>query len=813
MCINSFSGHYELTLSSHLDRGTAMRLAEISAHENAWCRRSNHQWQVPGHGHTSQKQNKNNFRNELYGRVPMEHGISDDFFRKGLQDKTMGNLEFDFVSTTRPMEGFTAPTYEDEDLSSLFTQKGFYSVPDGMQATMTKLAPEFLQDAVITYRVEDKLFQKRSAHALDHLGSISDFQKNVIKFNKQSASNQISEADDDDDFFAPSAPDPYTPSPVSARKVMPGEGPAPEKASRPRGKLSRGSSKSGGGSSANLLGKGSTSGNLLPPVGLQRGSTALFASFQNAARTRPSFIKRLSDVHMFGMLTLDAQSLLDPTALEDVKDIKEFTSRKVIKNDKVTYLERVLTNEDLAAMMHDVENETSLFSCDGKGGVDRYQLNMSIRILNDSRDSIMEAVSMLRKTEDKKYELFGFELSDRNRISHNMLEILGLNKDNSFYDIGLFNTPTAKMLPTHRRWPVFEDVMLVGSEIHVMLKLSEWRTDIIAKKCREAVAKLFGCYGVTEKCVKIMSHKSIEQKGSSEFPQCRFKTDCIGNTYLVMHQFDVMVEGVAFSEQRQLIKASMDIAKPGAKPESIGCIWRWRPRNGMDRGTSKVDHSNKSTFDIWGNKFFVLRSLLANIWITCDQAKRLVFEFPQFGPDSQPYRETALLVIFSRIIDLENFHNLIEDTIPLDSHANTFNRIGWLNVLNGFSMDRFFEMDLSLSDNRIVAASLAKLAAVEPGQNCIDPHFRRSVNDHYSRGWDIPANWIVESPNGLFESVPHKGRFNVTYTSSPQKGCRVVPAIRTAVQDRYLLLGVPRGDGTDIYLKDRNDFLEWDDIY
>ena len=796
LCVNSVSGHYALDLSSPLDIEVSMRLAEISAHENSWCRRSNPQWRIVGHGHTAQKQNKSNFRNELYGRVPIESGLSDDFFKKGLLDKTMGSLEFDFVSISRPSLGVNTPAYEeDEDLKMLFDIVGYFSQPDDPQMAESRRAPSFLRDAVVTYKVEKKLNQKRNALSLRD-NTLRSFQRSFSELGETRRSLLPKSLSLQSVNETKTMASTLTESPVEASKKAISD--VQDKKLR---KFDR--------SAQNLtaLKKKGTSRELNAPKGVQ---SSLFSNFHLSKL--PPFVKHVSDIQMMGSLVIDLESLLYPESCSSIEDIAAFAKRKMNNCDStVTYLERVLTSEDLHAIQHDVENEISFFSCDGRGGVDRYQLNMSIRIVNDSRDFILEPVTMLRRTDDKKYELLGFELCDRSRASHNILEILGLNKDNSFYDTGLFSTQPSKMLPTHRRWSIYDDVMLVGSEIHVFLKVSDYRPDIIALKCREVVAKLFHCFGVTDKCVQIISHKSVEQKASSEFPQSRFGTDCIGTTHLVMHQLDVKLEGIAFTE-RALIKSSMDIAKYGAKPESIGCIWRWRPRSGMDRGTSKVEYITKSTHDVYGNKFFLLRSLLGSAWITCNQAKLLLFEFPQFGPDSQPYRESALLIIFSRIIDLENFHNLVEEVLPLDSHASVFNRIGWLNVLNGFQMDRFFQIDLTTAEQRLTASIVAKLAAVEPGQNCLEPHFRRSVNDNYSRGWDIPANWIVESPSGIFESVPHKGRFNVIYTSSPQKGCRIVPSIRTAVQERYLLAGVPRGDGSDIYLLD-DDPLDWDDVF
>eukprot|EP01041_Mallomonas_annulata_P003922 gene3922-7823_t len=101
VCVNAFTGTYKFDLSQHLDRLAAIRLAEISADENAYIRRSVSQWQKRDHGFTSQKKNRTNFRNEVYKMLPVERGITDAFFAQGLTDKCPGMLEVDFVSISR----------------------------------------------------------------------------------------------------------------------------------------------------------------------------------------------------------------------------------------------------------------------------------------------------------------------------------------------------------------------------------------------------------------------------------------------------------------------------------------------------------------------------------------------------------------------------------------------------------------------------------------------------------------------------------------------------------------------------------------
>ena len=759
ICLNSFSGHYTLDLRSPIDRMVGIRLMEISAHENFLMGRVSPIWKSSGHGHTAQKQNRSNFRNEIYGRFPLPQGLTDEFFSKGLCDKTLGILEFDFVSTTRPMLGFEAPSFSDDVLERLLDENGFFTNVDSSVLSIN-MGPLVLKHSSVTYAKPIGERKQRGGIEMNKLKS--DFAQ--IKENSSTVSS----------------------SSLSTKEL---------------GSLD------------------ATGSPLQQRTGLIRTSTHGAASMMKQGtmqRIRKARVKKISNISLFGGILFDAECLLDPDKITTVDEILQFATRKRNQRrtaDKGTsYIEKVLSLDDGAAILSDIQNELSMFSMDGNGNIDRIIINLMIRVLNEDFDWLLEPIAMLRRTDDKKYELYGNEVTDRNRLSFQMLDILGLSKENAYYDIGLFAGPSPhKLLPTHRRWILNDDVILSGSEIHLYIHVSDWNSDSIASKVREVMAQLFGCFGVTENCIRISSHKSEETKRSSEFTNYRFRTECINNTRHINHMVDVFIEGVAFTD-KLLIKANSDVYnRLTGKSDSYGCIWRWRPRTGLDRGSSKIDYNfGKSILDIWGSKFFILRTLLSNKWISTAQALNIVVEFPQFGHEGQPFRESCLLTLFSRIMDLANFHSLVENSMPLDSHASLFNRIGWLNCLNAFAMDRFFQMDLSYADNRLVASILAKLAAVEPGQNCIDPHFRRSVNDNYSRGWEMPANWLQENESGQFDSVPFKGKFNIRYTSAAENGCKVVPQIRQSVQEKYLLLGVPRLEGVDPYM-DIGE-ADWDGI-
>ncbi|CAM9512676.1 unnamed protein product, partial [Discosporangium mesarthrocarpum] len=96
----SVCGHYCLDLGHDIEREAALRLAELSNWENMWLRVVSG-WPMSSGG-TSQKGKWNNFRNEKYRKQPLQRGLTDAFFKKGLLDRVPGVLEFDFVSISRP---------------------------------------------------------------------------------------------------------------------------------------------------------------------------------------------------------------------------------------------------------------------------------------------------------------------------------------------------------------------------------------------------------------------------------------------------------------------------------------------------------------------------------------------------------------------------------------------------------------------------------------------------------------------------------------------------------------------------------------
>lgn len=136
ICSNSFTGHYKLDTSHHLDRWVAIKLAQINAEERFYFRLNVPQWNIEKqkHGYTSQKGNKSNFRNEVFRNISFSGGFDDSFFSKGLLDKMPGTLEFDFVSTMRPAKDVRP--IADYDLNALLMTRKLRSYVEGISIAM-----------------------------------------------------------------------------------------------------------------------------------------------------------------------------------------------------------------------------------------------------------------------------------------------------------------------------------------------------------------------------------------------------------------------------------------------------------------------------------------------------------------------------------------------------------------------------------------------------------------------------------------------------------------------------------------------------
>lgn len=145
------------------------------------------------------------------------------------------------------------------------------------------------------------------------------------------------------------------------------------------------------------------------------------------------------------------------------------------------------------------------------------------------------------------------------------------------------------------------------------------------------------------------------------------------------------------------------------------------------------------------------------------------------APDAPPGPPTPLndaladLVahLFGRCVDPENFYwTALHPTFPAPEHRNAVvKRLGWLNVLDWRNPEiARYDLDLRVPDEWKVAHVLTQLAALEPGNNFLNPIFRRLRDLDPIPGWELPAQWDIERYDGkLAKGIPTEGALVVDY--------------------------------------------------
>ena len=86
------------------------------------------------------------------------------------------------------------------------------------------------------------------------------------------------------------------------------------------------------------------------------------------------------------------------------------------------------------------------------------------------------------------------------------------------------------------------------------------------------------------------------------------------------------------------------------------------------------------------------------------------------------YRVEFIVVLFGRILDLQNFCNILA-VLTAEEHAAVIARLGWLSVFNPCKPDGCYRLDLSHWEERQIAKMLIHLSLIEPGQRWKDEQF------------------------------------------------------------------------------------------
>jgi hypothetical protein len=244
--------------------------------------------------------------------------------------------------------------------------------------------------------------------------------------------------------------------------------------------------------------------------------------------------------------------------------------------------------------------------------------------------------------------------------------------------------------------------------------------------------------------------------------------------------------------------------------ERVYCVWRWRlitEEESRRRETTGAEAHLKGTPESLARRLTELRCLAGRVWLKAAQAATVALEFPDVpvtsssssGANHLTYRQCAVITLFPRVIDLENV-NILVDTLPRERHAPLYDRIGWLNALNIFKLNRYFNLDLSIHDNWQVAEIIVKLVLCKGGAKLQGEQFRRNRRRSFIPGWEIPAPWLPETYKGnLPKGIPREGVL-LTHLVSQTEPPRNWRKVRQLIMRQFTLLGVPRGDGRDLHM-------------
>ena len=86
--------------------------------------------------------------------------------------------------------------------------------------------------------------------------------------------------------------------------------------------------------------------------------------------------------------------------------------------------------------------------------------------------------------------------------------------------------------------------------------------------------------------------------------------------------------------------------------------------------------------------------------------------------------------------------------------------IGWFNALNLFKLSRYLDLDLRIEDNRRLALVVVTLFVSGGGISLVEQKFRRTIENEFISGWELPACWDAATYTGnLPPGIPHEGNF------------------------------------------------------
>jgi len=387
----------------------------------------------------------------------------------------------------------------------------------------------------------------------------------------------------------------------------------------------------------------------------------------------------------------------------------------------------------------------------------------------------------------------------------------------------------------YTRYKISEDAVIQDSEIFLKLKSPYWMNyKRIEQFAIQSVACMFEPFGVDTGDVSVTNYYTVDTVDDDIFLPTGLMRSV--TTLTLTHKFDIKVDklpyvlnscirtswpsefevnsavekafnsasdGSADIEQVQELSQrnpNNNVKLHGSSKNKVIIGWKWRDVKEDDYdvlvGTLKVNQSQ------WSNKLMELRSLMGWIWINCTQAKLIVERFPKVAVDGTSPIETAIVIVFSRIIDLDRFDE-VWAALPIENKTSLLDRIGIFNAINFCRIDKINTIELGLSKPECRKLMKIVLELVSSGTISLEGEmFKETPKSKYIKGFTVPDSWN--------KAIPEEGIVRTAFKIINPNDINVMNRLKK-YNKKYCLLSVPRLDGNDHHLIDIEN--NYDDIF
>ena len=184
-------------------------------------------------------------------------------------------------------------------------------------------------------------------------------------------------------------------------------------------------------------------------------------------------------------------------------------------------------------------------------------------------------------------------------------------------------------------------------------------------------------------------------------------------------------------------------------------------------------------------RLLLLQVQLPSIFLNVKQLMMIL----ELLPAIDYLRVMVIQSAFNRIVDLENFHWILETdyaninnvhcpncAMTTDEIDEIYHRLGILNVCDPMHPDRLFKLDLRRWEHREWCKILIQLAINEPGENWVDVSYSWSRYDDPVPGWELPQPWAEPDSEGSEfskDTGPRRYGWLVVMYRSVGFGCQV----------------------------------------